>query len=273
MLRPRQKLGKYRIVRRLCEGSFANVYEALDTIEGVRVALKLPHEHLTTESFLEDFRQEVRLTAKLDHALILPVKNADFIDGKFTVVTRLGDQTLADRMRYRMTTRRKLELIEQMVEAVAHAHRVGIIHCDVKPENFILFGESQVRLTDFGIAKLSRRTMRGSGSGTVGYVAPEQAMGRPSRRSDVFSLGLIAYRMLTGVLPEWPYDTPLPGEAKLRGPLARLRPWLRRALRVKPQGRFADAGQMLTAFRRIRPTVAAPAGRGAGRGRGRGRDE
>jgi serine/threonine protein kinase len=97
-----------------------------------------------------------------------------------------------------------------MIEAVAYAHRQRIIHCDIKPENFILFPDNRLRLTDFGIARVAQNTVAGSGSGTVGYMAPEQAMGKPSMRSDVFSLGLVIYRMLTGQLPEWPFEWPPP---------------------------------------------------------------
>src|SRR5690606_3785107 len=80
MIRIRQQLGKYRIERRLGEGAFASVYQAFDTIEGVRVALKVPHPHLMTKEALDAFREEVRLSARLDHENILPLKNAAFID-------------------------------------------------------------------------------------------------------------------------------------------------------------------------------------------------
>lgn len=254
MLKARQKLGKYRIERRLSEGSFATVYQALDTVQGVRVALKVPHAHLLSGEVLEDFRREARLAARLDHAGILPVKDASIIDGRFVIVLPLGQRSLDDRLRSRMSLRAALDLAEQMLSAAAFAHRHGIIHCDIKPDNLILFAHGQVRLTDFGVAKVAQRTLRASGSGTVGYVAPEQAMGRPSKRSDVFSLALVLYRMLSGHLPEWPYDWPPPGHDRLR---RRLHPdmiaLLRRALEVDPRKRFCDADRMLAAFRRARP--------------------
>jgi serine/threonine protein kinase len=106
-----------------------------------------------------------------------------------------------------------------MTSAIAYAHAHNrVIHCDVKPDNFILFPDNVLKLADFGIAKVAYQTLRASGSGTVGYVAPEQAMGKPSFRSDVFSLGLILYRMFSGVLPEWPYAGRLPSfGASLQG--------------------------------------------------------
>jgi len=136
---------------------------------------------------------------------------------------------------------------------VAHAHQHRIIHCDVKPENLILFSDNRLRLTDFGISKVARRTVQASGSGTVGYVAPEQAMGKPSFRSDVFSMGLIMFRMLSGRLPEWPFEWPPPGFGRLRGRAhPRLVQLLRKAIEVDPRRRFADAEQMQSAFRRVK---------------------
>jgi eukaryotic-like serine/threonine-protein kinase len=248
-LRARQKLGKYRIVRRLGEGGFANVYEAMDTIEGLRVALKIPHDHLVTPSVLGDFRNEVRLTAKLDHPHILPIKDASIIEGRFVIAMPLGERTLHDRLRSRMAIGTALELAEQILEAVAYAHRQRIVHCDIKPENVVLFPDGRLRLTDFGIAKVARNTLRGSGTGTVGFMAPEQAMGKPSLRSDVFSLGLVLYRMLSGHWPEWPFDWPPAGYHRLRG---RVHPdmiaLLKRAIDPDPRKRFRDADQMHRAF-------------------------
>jgi hypothetical protein len=97
------------------------------------------------------------------------------------------------------------------------------------------------------------RTVEGSGSGTIGYIAPEQAMGMPSLRSDIFSIGLIIYRMLSGELPRWPFEMPLPGFKRLR---RRIHPdllkFIFRALALAPSKRFRDAGQMLDHFQRVR---------------------
>ena len=256
MLRTRQKLGKYRIEKRVADGGFAAVYQAMDTIEGIRVALKIPHPHLLTEEMLADFRNEVRLMAQLEHENILPLKDASFIDSHFVIVVPLGERSLADRLARRISSRVALSFVDQMLAGVAYAHSKRVMHCDIKPENFILFGGNKLRLADFGIAKVARRTVQASGSGTVGYVAPEQAMGRPSFRSDVFSLGLIMYRMFSGRLPEWPYHWPLPGSDRLRKAVhPDLVQMIRKAIEVDPRKRFKDAEQMRAVFRRILPQV------------------
>ncbi len=252
-IRTRQKLGKYRIEGKLGYGGFAAVYKAVDTIEGVRVALKIPHDYLLTDNVLEDFRNEVRLAARLKHPNILPLKNADFVDGLFVLVYPLGERTLAERIQSRLSLSLSWDLAEQMLAAVAFAHEQRIIHCDIKPENLILFSDGRLMLTDFGIAKVALRTIRASGSGTVGYCAPEQAMGQPSFHSDVFSLGLVQYRMLSGQLPEWPFHWPPPGYDRLR---RRIHPdWiavLRRAMEMDPYKRFPNAAAMLSAMKRIK---------------------
>lgn len=258
MLRARQKLGKYRIEKRLSDGPLAAVYQAYDTIHGLRVALKIPHRRMMDDYFLADFRKEVRLLAKLDHPNILPIQNACFIDGYFVISMPLGLETLGTRLQKRISTARALEFTQQILAAVAHAHEHRIIHCDIKPDNFLLFPDNQLRLADFGFSKLARgRVLEASGSGTVGYVAPEQAMGRPVLASDVFSVGLVLYRMFAGVLPRWPYDWPPPGAARLR---QKLHPdmvaLIRRAMEVKPSRRYRDGIQMLAAFERIRHPAA-----------------
>jgi serine/threonine-protein kinase len=255
-IRARQKLGKYRIEKRLSEGGFATVYRAFDTIEGVHVALKIPRSLKPSEDSLRDFRREVRVAAKLEHPNILPLKDASVIDDHFVITFPLGERTLADRLSRRVSLRSALNLGEQILEALAYAHQQRIIHCDVKPENMVLFPGDRLRLGDFGIAKFAQKTIQGSGTGTLGYMAPEQAMGKPSQRSDVFSAGLILYRMLTGEWPEWPFTWPPPAIRKLR---SRIHPdfiaFLQKSIEVDPRRRFRDAEQMRNAFLRLRPRV------------------
>ena len=253
MLRARQRFGKYLIERRIAEGGFATVYQAADTIEGVRVALKIPHAHLVNEASMACFRQEARLAAKLDHPNILPLKYADFIDGKFVIVTPLSESSLEDRLQKRLAVQTAIDYSEQMLRAAAYAHERKIIHCDIKPDNLLLFPNNQLLLTDFGIARVAHRTLQGSGGGTLGYVAPEQAMGRPSFRSDVFSLGIVMYRMLAGSLPEWPYTWPMAGYDRLCGRVNEsVVGLLRKSLEFDASERFENAEQMLASFCRIK---------------------
>ena len=166
-IRSRQMIGKYRIERKVGSGGFSAVFAAYDTIEGIRVALKIPHEMYVTEELLETFKKEVRLVAKLDHPHILQLKDASMIDGRLVVVTLLGNQTLEGRLKKRVSVERAYDYGEQLISAVAYAHRNQLIHCDIKPENIILFDKNQLRLGDFGIAKVSLKTIQGSGTGTV----------------------------------------------------------------------------------------------------------
>ncbi|QDT01006.1 serine/threonine protein kinase [Adhaeretor mobilis] len=255
-LRSRQRFGKYLIERKLGEGGFAVVYQARDTIEGVQVALKIPHEHMVDVDTLEAFRREVRLIAKLDHPNILPLKTADLIEGQLVVASLLGKGTLEERLTKRMSLDLALAFAKQMLAGVAYAHGEKILHCDIKPENFILFEGNHLRLSDFGVARVSRRTVQGSGAGTLGYMAPEQAMGRPTFQSDVFALGLVFYQMFTGYLPEWPFDWPPEGievlNEKLSPPMVA---FLQRAMELSPKKRFADGKAMLSAFERIKVRV------------------
>ncbi len=259
-LRARSTLGKYRIVRRIGEGGFANVYRARDTIEGIEVALKIPHGELASAGALDELRREVRLTARLEHPNILRIKNAEVIDGRFVIAYPLGLGTLADRIERRLSARKALHFATQTIDAVACAHEHRIIHCDLKPENFILFPEDRLRLADFGVAKVAMRRMTlASVAGTVGYMAPEQAMGKPSYRSDVFSLGLIIYRLFAGALPEWPFDWPPAGFERAKQTVhADLLDVVRRCIAVDDRKRFANAGALQAAFSRVRGRALEP---------------
>ena len=255
--RPRQVLGKYCVKRKVGDGAFAEVYAATDTIEGIDVALKIPRSEFVDEELLSSFKREVRMVATLDHSNILPIKNADFIDGIFVVATKLAEETLHDRLRRRIRVERSLSYFEQMIGAVAFAHQANILHCDIKPENLLLFESDKVMLSDFGIAKIARQTLTGSGTGTVGYMAPEQAMGRPSKRSDVFSLGMIMFRMLSGCWPEYPFDWPPKGTINLRRRHVHpdLIQFIRKAIAERPHHRFADAIQMKRHFGSVYKTA------------------
>jgi serine/threonine-protein kinase len=256
-LRAGVRLDKYRLIRRLGEGGFAVVFQAHDTIEDRSVALKLPD--LSTEALyqsFEDVQREVRIMAALSHESILPLKDARYIDGQFVMVFPLGEESLNDRLSRRMARSTAVDYIRQMTAAVAHAHENKVLHRDIKPENFILFPGNRICLTDFGLARTQTRRHHVSASGTLGYIAPEQAMGKPTFRSDVFSLGLIVYRMLSGTLPEYPFEPPLPAYAKFRKGLNQeFVDWVRKSIDPAPSKRFRDGIAMHNALERIRQVI------------------
>ena len=251
-LRLRSRIGKYRIEARLMEGSYSNVYRAFDTIEGHRVALKIPHPHLADETFLEGFRKEARLGSRIQHPHILSLKDASLIDGHFVMAYPLGSESLSDRLARRVSSTNLELIIEQCLEGLAELHRHRIIHCDIKPENFIIFPGPTMKLADFGIARIAARTIKASGSGTLGYMAPEQAMGKPSFRSDVFAMGLLLYKMITGHVPEYPFRWPPPEHAKLR---RKAHPdfiaIIRKSLEPVPRKRYADGQALHAAYMKL----------------------
>jgi len=252
-LRARQRLGKYRIEKKLSAGDRATIYQAYDTIHATQVVLKIANPDLMDDpDFLNEFRLEARLSTRMEHPNVLPIQNADYIDDYFVITMPLGVESLADRMTRRMSTDLALSFSKQALAAVAHAHEQKIIHCDIKPENFIVFPGNRLRLSDFGFSKVAQKRLKASGSGTVGYVAPEQAVGRPMFQSDVFSLGLLIYQLFSGHLADWPYDWPPKGIDKVRRKLRpKTRAWLRKAMEMRPQDRYRNAVAMEKAFYKI----------------------
>lgn len=246
MLRARQRLGKYRIVKRISAGPLATVYRAFDTVLGAPVALKIP---AGGDEVISDLVREARVASRLEHKNILSIRDAGYIDGNFVVAMALGEESLADRIERRISRELALNFAAQVLAGVSHAHAEKIIHCDIKPENYILFPGNKLKLCDFGFAKHSVRTLKASGSGTIEYIAPEQAMGRPRFQSDVFSLGLVLCRLFSGRLPEWPFDWPPEG-------IDRMRRWLppatiavlQKSVKTDPKLRFANAVEFEQAF-------------------------
>ena len=252
-LRIGMRLGKYRLDRKIGVGGFADVYAATDTLLGIRVALKIPNSQWVTDDLVREFRREVKLTMELEHPNILAIRDASFIGDHFVIVSPLAVGTLDERLKRRMRFETAFSFSEQILAAAAFAHRQGVIHCDIKPENILLFDGGHIRLGDFGIAKVAQRTISGSGTGTLGYMSPEQAMGKPSARSDVFSIGLIIYRLFSGRWPEYPFEWPFPGAATLR---RRLHPdaiaIVRKSAQIAPYQRYRDAVKMLEAWEKCR---------------------
>ena len=245
-------LGKYKLVEPLGSGGFAVVYRARDTVEGHDVALKLPNTRFDADN-RDQLLREVRVAMRLDHPNILPIRNADFVGEQLLIAYPIGVESLYRRLQRRISNQRAVSIVEQLLDGLAYAHSRRVIHCDINPSNVILVDSDHVMLSDFGLARIAATTqILGSGSGTVGYIAPEQAMGHPSFRSDVFSLGLLIYRIFGGALPRWPYRWPLAELPRLK---RRLSPeailWLRRAIEVEERKRYKNAGQMKRAYEKL----------------------
>jgi len=249
-----RRLGKYRLATCLARGGSCEVWKARDTVEGIWVALKIPLVGLDGQRDNQTLLREVRLVARLRHPHIMPVKNADLIDGHAVLATELSVGTLDDCSRP-MSPRRIISIIAQVLDGLAHAHRRRLVHCDVTPGNIFLFPNGRAALGDFGIGlRVTGRMKTVDEFGTPGYVAPEQAYGKPTYRSDCFAVALILYEFLTGVLPKWPFHWPPRGYERLRKRTSlAFTAFLKRGLAVDPGKRFPNADRMLTAMLQALP--------------------
>jgi tRNA A-37 threonylcarbamoyl transferase component Bud32 len=208
MLSPDTKFSQYRIVRRLGSGATADVYEAIDERLGRRVALKvLPSEFGRNPSMVERFETEVRAAASLNHHGIVSVFEVGHDQGlHFFAMRLLIGGNLRQRIDKGLTQAEALTIVREVAGAFGHAHARGLVHRDIKPENIIFDEQGYPVLTDFGVAKAleggSRVTATAFSAGTPRYISPEQARGLPvDARTDLYSLGVVLYEMLTGRPP------------------------------------------------------------------------
>jgi serine/threonine-protein kinase len=245
-------VGKYRLDRRIGRGAFAEVWKARDTIENRLVALKLAHPDAVAEWGRKAIEHEARIASRLDHPGVVSVRNADWIDGRFAISTDLAVCNLAEYSRARRSAKAALEIIREVASGLAYAHEQRIFHRDIKPENILIFKDGRAALSDFGASRFAKGAERTiTEAGTLGYMAPEQAYGRGRLTSDVFSLGVIAYEVLTGALPSWPFEWPPPGHDRFvaKVPVA-LQPVLRKAAQFDPHRRYVDGGELYMALER-----------------------
>ncbi len=248
-LTPKQRLGKYRLQKRLGKGGYCEVWKARDTVEGIWVALKIPNPDGAGKRDNEAVLREVRLVAQLRHPHLMPLKNADIIDHYAVLATELSSGTLEECTRP-MGVHRILSIIRQVLDGLSYAHQKRVVHCDVTPGNIFLFSNGRAALGDFGIGVLVKGRMKTIDDfGTPGYVAPEQAFGKPTYRSDCFSVGLVLYEFLTGLLVRWPFHWPPKGLDRLRDRTsADFVRFMKKAIHPDPDKRFANARQMLLAL-------------------------
>ena len=210
--------GRYRILARVARGGMASVYEATDTRLDRTVAVKVMHPGLgDDQEFAERFVREARAAARLNHPHVVGVYDqgddtSDGTDTVFLVMEYVPGHTLRDVIRKEspMAPRRALALLEPVVSALAAAHRAGLIHRDVKPENVLIADEAhggRVKVADFGLAKAVSADTQHTATGgvligTVSYLAPELVVdGRADARADVYAAGVVLYELLTGAKP------------------------------------------------------------------------
>ncbi|MFZ1397076.1 MAG: protein kinase [Candidatus Promineifilaceae bacterium] len=264
----RKKYGRYEIESELGRGGMATVYLAHDPRFGRKVALKVMSHALRDDpTFRGRFEREARIIATLEHPAIVPVYDYGESDGQpFLVMRYMPGGTLADRIIARpFSLEAAVPIIQRLAGALDHAHQQGVIHRDLKPGNILFDQYNNAFLTDFGIVKLAHGgTVSLTGSGVIGtpaYMSPEQIHGEKSLdgRSDIYTLGIILFEMLTGRKPyraETPIKqmmahvlTPTPSIRALKPDLPEaFEPVMQRVLAKERDERFATAAELTEAI-------------------------
>jgi serine/threonine protein kinase len=203
-----QRVGDYEVVRTLGAGGLGQVYEVRHTISQRSEAMKilLPGQ-IATPELGERFRREIQLLGGLNHPHIAALHNAFYFDGQLIMIMELvSGETLRDRSaRMRMPVPTVMLYARQILSALDYAHNRGVVHRDIKPSNIMITAENEVKLVDFGIAigvHSAELTAPGFMLGSVNYMSPEQITGdKATLRSDIYSVGVTLYEILTGYLP------------------------------------------------------------------------
>ncbi len=287
-----QQINQYRIDALLGEGNMGSVYQAYDLNLARKVVLKVMHRQLARQAqFQQRFLQEAQAAARLDHPSIVAIYNFAAEPRLYIVMEYVAGPSLGEYVNHLWEQTKEpgvteiLRLVAQVASALDYAHEQGVIHRDIKPSNILLKplsrpdrdGDPPLRaiVTDFGLAKLREgdvHTLTGTFMGTLSYMSPEQCMTRPlDGRSDIYSLGIVLYQLVTGQLP---FDIKSPTDAirmhvKETPPAPTLiRPHLPesveriilQAIAKNPTNRFQAGNQMALALRRVAQLLDNPAG-------------
>jgi serine/threonine-protein kinase len=253
---------RYTILRKLGSGGMAEVYLAEDDELGRQVALKMLNErHARDEQFVERFKREARNAARLSHPHIVRIYDRGQAEGTYYISMEYLDGPTLKELLVRKGPTPPLTAIKfarEILSALGEAHKHDIVHRDIKPHNVIVSPDWEVKVTDFGIARsgASQMTEAGSIVGTAQYLSPEQARGKPvDQRSDLYSLGIVLYEMLTGKVPftgEAAVEIAMKHLSAIPDPPSKLRPEVShdldaivmRALAKDPDQRYSSAEEM-----------------------------
>ncbi len=267
-----QRVGDYEIVRALGSGGLGQVYEVRHSISQRCEAMKvlLPGQ-IPTPELAERFRREIQLLGTLSHPHIAALHNAFYFDGQLIMVMELvsGETLRLRSARMRMPVPEVMQYARQILSALDYAHARGVVHRDIKPSNIMITAENEVKLVDFGIAISDHSaglTAPGFMVGSVNYMSPEQIAGdKATLRSDIYSVGVTLYEILTGALPvkgnnnleimrSHLNDKPAsPTQLNPRLP-EQLSTVLLKALEKMPDDRFASAQEFLAALEAVPAT-------------------
>jgi predicted Ser/Thr protein kinase len=274
--------GRYEIEDLVGTGGMSSVYRARDSVLGRRVALKILHEHFSSDDeYVERFRREARAIARLNHPNIVTVIDRGEFEGRqFIVFEYVPGANLKDLVRREgpLPVVEAVSLAHQVGRGLAFAHENGIVHRDVKPQNVLVDESGSPKVTDFGIARSldpkDGLTETGTLLGTSDYIAPEQASGRRvDERSDQYSLGVLLYELLAGEVP-YPADSFMATAMRhMRDPVPSVRERrpdvpvevdaiVRRAMAKDPRDRFSSTAAMAAALEACLADVDADAATG-----------
>src|SRR5450755_2207914 len=262
--------GRYRVISRLGSGGMADVYRAQDQLLGRQLAVKVLHHHFAEDQeFVERFRREASSAAGLSHQNIVGIFDRGEWNGTYYIAMEyVAGRSLKSIVREQgpLDPAAAIDIVIQILRGARFAHRRGVVHRDLKPHNVIIDEEGRARVTDFGIARAgaSDMTLTGSIMGTAQYLSPEQAQGYVvSGASDLYSIGVILYELLTGVVPfegETAVAIAFKQVSAEPRPPSTVNPALPvvldavvlRALAKDPAARYADADEFIGALQQAR---------------------